>query len=400
MPRAASFRGMPHQQTTLAALVAAFPVFGCATFSIPADRCPSFPETPVAVPAATEVKVQYLGVGGYLVSHGPDTVLFGPVYSNPGILEVFFDHEIRTDQGLVDRLLPKEADEATAIVVGHSHYDHLLDTPYIASKKATNATVYGSATTAALLHSFPGVPVVDVSAAAQHNTSIRIGRRMRLWPIPSRHSDQFRLKNKILGLDLPIHGWRGEVLEPQASLPRTASGWPEGKVFSFVLDFLDDRDGVAFRLYYQDSGTDDPIGIPGPGRGPQDGRPFDLTLACVGGDFEKLHGHPEALIAATKPRFLVLGHWEDFFVTQGEICRTGRISAVPPPAGILRRSATAKFVARSARALKKAGVTGRPILPCPTASVLLFPLNSNQDQKIYSELERRRTKYDCRVPIS
>ncbi|MFL5543984.1 MAG: hypothetical protein ACJ792_04730 [Gemmatimonadaceae bacterium] len=44
---------------------------------------------------------------------------------------------------MIDRFLPAVADRASAILVGHGHYDHLLDVPYIATHRATSAFIYG-----------------------------------------------------------------------------------------------------------------------------------------------------------------------------------------------------------------------------------------------------------------
>lgn len=374
----------PRVLNPAAALVVVSAMFsaGCVTFSLSADRCPSVPSPMTAqgiapaggaAPAPRDVvKIQYLGVGGYLVRRGDDVVLFGPQYTNPSLLEVLFDHEIRTDQALVDRLLPSDAARARAIVIGHSHYDHLLDTPYIARTKAPEATVYGSATMVNLVGATIGTGrAVDVATAPQEEGWIKISERIRLRPIRSEHSSQVRLP--ITGS--PLHLWRGTVAEPKLTLPATASGWAEGEVYAYLLDFLDQRQNVAFRIYYQDTGTSAPIGFPGTAAvtGSHSVRtlpgnvPIDVVLLAIAGDPGSQTGHPEALIAATKPRFVLLGHWEDFFVPQTEFDRIGEIKAPP-------RQDVGKVVRRARRAMRSTGVPGNPYLPCPTKSVFHIPV--------------------------
>ncbi len=387
----------PHTRWTgTAALLLAVGSTACATFSIEADRCPAYPATALASSTdRTQVKIQYLGVGGYLVQRGDDVVLFGPVYSNPSLLEAMGDHQIRTDRALVDRLLPREAAKAKAIVIGHSHYDHLMDTPYIANTYATGAKVYGSRTAASLIA--PAIPdgrLVDVGPTAAAGKSIDIDAgpgatpRMRLWPIRSEHSDQFRVKVPLTGVNIPFHVWRGEVSEPLSALPTHSSGWAEGEVYAYLLDFLDDQGRVAFRIYYQDSGTDAPVGFPWGGKEPPDGKRVDVSLICLGGDFEHLHDHPEGIITATRPRFLVLGHWENFFVPQNEICRASKVAAIP-------LQDTQQFIRRATAAMKKAGLKGKPIVPCPTASVFNFPIDPAGDAKVHEALKKPRATYDC-----
>ena len=368
----------------------------CATFSINADRCPAYPApVPASITDRAQVKVQYLGVGGYLVQRGDDVVLFGPVYSNPSLLEAMGDHQIRTNRALVDRLLPREAAKARAIVIGHSHYDHLMDTPYIANTYATGATVYGSRTTASLVApAIPATRVMDVGPAAAAGKHIDIDAasggtpRMRLWPIRSEHSDQFRVKVPLTGVNIPFHVWRGEVSEPLSALPTNSSGWAEGEVFAYLLDFLDDQGRVEFRIYYQDVGTDAPVGFPWGGKEPPDGKRVDVSLICLGGDFEHLHDHPEAIIKATRPRFLLLGHWENFFVPQNDTCRTSKVAAIP-------LQDTHYFIRRATAAMKKADLKGKPIVPCPTASVFNFPVDPAGDATVHEALKRPRATYDC-----
>jgi hypothetical protein len=374
----------------LLALALALASSACSTFSIRADRCPAYPaQTTPAAPTQASVKVQYLGSGGYLVQRGEDVVLFGPQYSNPGIVEVMFDHQIRTDRALVEQMLPAEADKAAAIVIGHAHYDHLLDTPYIANARARDARVYGSATMKNLIGSeVPLDRVVDVGPSAAARTPVKINERLRLWPIPSKHSDQTRMKSGLLGIDVPLHMWRGTVAEPMTRLPATASEWPEGEVYTYVLDFMDSTGAtVEFRLYYQDAGTSEPFGFPFGDNAPTDSRPIDVTLVSAG-DEENMTNHPEGIIAATKPRFVVVGHWESFFEPQTDTCRTNIVDAIP-------RFDVKSVMNKAAAGLKAERLPGKPILPCPTASVFHFPVDKANDAAIHDALKKGRVSYDC-----
>ena len=368
----------------------------CSTFGLRSDRCPAYaPATPD--PAA--VKVQYLGSGGYLVGRGDDVVLFGPVYSNPGLTEVGFDHQIRTDRGLVDQLLPPGASQADAIVIGHGHYDHAMDTPYIANEKAKAAQVFGSATLKNMIQSEVAPSrIVDVASYAGDAVAktpakpIKINEHLRLWPIKSQHSDQSRLKIGLFGLNVPMHMWRGEVTKAQSTLPTNVSGWAEGEVYSYVLDFME-GDKVTFRLYYQDSGTDEPIGYPLLDETAAQGRPIDVVLVCVGGDFEYLSNHPEGIITATKPRFVVLGHWENFFKPQTDICRINKVDAIP-------HFNVNEFVGEAKDAIKENAKSGQtlkydPILACPNASVFYFPAENANDRLVHDAIKKSPVTYDC-----
>ena len=111
-------------------------------------------------------------------------------------------------------------------------------------------------------------------------------------------------------------------------------------------------------------------------------------MICLGGDFERLEDHPEAIIDATRPRFLVLGHWENFFEPQTDICATRKVDAIP-------QSDTREFIGEAEEAMKKAGLKGKPILPCPTASVFHFPVDQANDAAVHKALKDSHAVFDC-----
>jgi hypothetical protein len=230
--------------------------------------------------------------------------------------------------------------------------------------------------------------LVDVAPGAAAKTPLKINDRLRLWSIPSKHSDQARLKAGLLGLNVALHMWRGTVTEPMTRLPATASEWPEGEVYAYVLDFMDATGTtVEFRIYYQDAGTSEPIGYPFGANAPTDSRPIDVTLISAG-DEANMTNHPKGLIAATKPRFAVVGHWENFFEPQTDICRTERVDAIP-------RFDVKSVMRKAADGLKTARLPGKPILPCPTVSVFHFPVDRSNDAAVYEALKKSRVTYAC-----
>jgi hypothetical protein len=359
---------------------------GCA-HSLRADKCPI---RTLADPKAPRVDVQYLGSGGYLVSRGSDVALFAPVYSNPTAPEVFLGHDFKTEGRLVDSLLPAEADKAQAIIVGHSHYDHLLDTPWIATRRARSANIYGSSTVRHLLATIrpelekrqPPNEVVPLDEAADSKTWVTIpNSRMRLLAIPSEHSDQLRIG--LLGLAWPIHAFRGELTEDVREPPRRASEWPEGRTLAYLLDFLDDRGRTAFRVYFQDSATRAGVGF-GPARLDPDYRKVDVALICGSGHTRELN-HPEEIITHLQPRHVIVGHWEDFFVTQRAICSEKEVRGLPFEDPM-------RIVDDARAAQKGVKLTPSAYLPCPTASHFQVAIEPDADR---SQGKTETIAYDC-----
>jgi hypothetical protein len=85
----------------------------------------------------------------------------------------------------------------------------------------------------------------------------------------------------------------------------------DGETFAFLIDFLDDAGEVAFRVYYQDAVVAPPLGF-----APDEliaERPVDVAI-FVPATFDQVDWHPEAFVENLRPKRVLLGHWEDFFV--------------------------------------------------------------------------------------
>jgi hypothetical protein len=128
----------------------------------------------------------------------------------------------------------------------------------------------------------------------------------------------------VLGV---IHFGEGCV-EGQPKAPPDAAGeWKEGATLAYLIDFLDPDSGeIVFRVYTQDAPTDAPIGHP-PAEILEEKR-VDLALLNIG-SWENVEDHPTAIIAAIEPRYVIGGHWEDFFRPQDEPIMPLPFSAPP-----------------------------------------------------------------------
>lgn len=254
--------------------------------------------------------LEYLGVGGWLIRMGDAAVLTAPLFSNPGMLDVAFGR-IESDSALIEEFLPP-VDDVSALLVGHAHYDHLMDVPYILRRKAPEATLYGSLTAVNLVRGDPGVEphrLISVEESAGDDKRSGIWHytaegRVRVMALLSGHAPHF----------MGIHLWDGQIVEPVEALPRRASGWLEGTPMAYLVDFLSPDGSVAFRIHYQDAASEPPDGFP-----PimDDGVPIDLAILCPPG-FEEVDGFPEGILERLQPRAVLLGHWENFFRTRTE----------------------------------------------------------------------------------
>jgi L-ascorbate metabolism protein UlaG (beta-lactamase superfamily) len=90
----------------------------------------------------TEPKIEFLGVGGWLLYWKGEGLLLAPSFSNPATLGIVGlpPLTVESDSERIDRHMP-DAKKVTMLLVGHAHYDHLLDVAHAVSVQAPNAVV-------------------------------------------------------------------------------------------------------------------------------------------------------------------------------------------------------------------------------------------------------------------
>ncbi|MBF5043319.1 MBL fold metallo-hydrolase [Aggregicoccus sp. 17bor-14] len=257
-------------------------------------------------------ELTYLGAGGSVVRFGGEAVMFAPSYTNPDLPTIALGANIVPDVPKVDACLaalPRGTlDGVRLVLVGHSHYDHLLDVEPVVRGHLRGATVLGTPTAGKLLtHARrAGVAFVDMSAhlGAPGDAYVAPGGRVRVLALASDHAPH------ALGLKLLS---TGIGTKPNLENPTSAMwDWIEGEAYAYVVDFLGEGGRVAFRVFYQDAASSPGMARMPPGLLAEHW--VDLAITSVGG-YEQVSGgrYPETVLCDTRPRFVMLGHWEDFF---------------------------------------------------------------------------------------
>ena len=274
------------------------------------------------------ISVTYLGVSGLILEHKGRVLLTAPFFSNPSLRMISprvtrllrSTPRISSDTMLIERLLPRLADRATVILVGHGHYDHLMDIPYIAVKRATGSRIFGGPS---VRHMLMGDSTLR-SNGGQRIVAISLGEagsknRRGVWYYTSDSAYRFMA---LVGGHAPTyralsHSYLftlGSVDVDLDSLPHTAAEWKLGEPYAYLIDVLsDDRRATVFRIYFQDAPSEPPLGFP-----PTEvlaERAVDLAVLC-GASSSNVPNTPDSLLKVLKPAQVIVAHWEDFFRQQ------------------------------------------------------------------------------------
>ncbi|HLE56302.1 MAG TPA: hypothetical protein VJB15_04400 [Rhodothermia bacterium] len=276
--------------------------------------------------AENQVEVTYLGTSGILIRYRGASLLTAPFFSKPVLKRVVLSmlplgrnsgFRMEPDTALIERFLPATADNASAILVGHGHYDHLLDVPYIANHRARSARIYGGPSvrhtlmgdSALRLDGGSRLIAIPVSQTGSRDRAAEWiyteDRRFRFMPLAATHAPTI----KRLGVSYLFA--EGRLLKDLKSLPGSASGWKLGEPYAFLIDVLAPGDTTPhFRIYHQDAPSSPPHGFP-PSAVLRE-RPVDLAVICAPTS-TYLRDVPDSLLKILAPPSVMVTHWESLF---------------------------------------------------------------------------------------
>jgi L-ascorbate metabolism protein UlaG (beta-lactamase superfamily) len=156
------------------------------------------------------LSLTYLGVAGWELTDGDHVLLVDPYFSRVNVERG--TQTLTPDEAAIELHAPAHAD---VILVGHSHYDHLLDVPTIAEK--TGAAVVGTESTANVLRA--------AGITEEHITVARGGESLRFGPFSVQ---------AVRGL----HSLTGQAtgsIPPGVTLPMSADAYVEGGTLQYLV---------------------------------------------------------------------------------------------------------------------------------------------------------------------
>jgi L-ascorbate metabolism protein UlaG (beta-lactamase superfamily) len=222
--------------------------------------------------------VRWLGTAGYELSYQGTVVLIDPYFSRVPISQLWFK-KAQIKHQVIERFVT----DAHAILVGHSHFDHVMDVPAIA--QMTGAKVFGSLSTANLCRA-GGVPDQQVVTLPTDGLEFEVGP-FRITAVPSEHS-RFLFGRIPYAGDVPC----------SCELPMPGKAYRCGQVFSFLVTV------GGRQIYHVGSANliDDAF----------QAKDVDLLLMCIAGR-NFTNKYVERLIRQVKPQRIIPMHYDNFF---------------------------------------------------------------------------------------
>lgn len=241
---------------------------------------------PLTGASPSGISVTFLGVSTLLITNGITSLLTDGFFTRPGIVRMLT--QVKPDSAIIDRCLRRIAIEGLdAVIVGHSHYDHSMDSAVVAAR--TGATLVGSGSTLEI-----GTGAGLAEAAMQ-----------RVTPGEPLTFGAFTL-TMLLSEHAPGAKFPGPIERPLIA-PARIGAYRCAEVYSMVIEHRADG-GEPIRLLVHGSAGFRPEMLAG--------HEVDTAYLGIGTlgkqSDEHLDEYWAQTVAATGARTVIPIHWDDF----------------------------------------------------------------------------------------
>ena len=294
--------------------------------------------------------IHWFGTSNYLISLGNNSIMTDPFVSHQKLLSVISGSSIRSNNEYIKNYY-KDVDVPDAIFIGHSHYDHLMDTvPYLDSKKddknRCNVPIYGSLTTKYILHGYPrDCNCENRNYQKDENWSLNFKKVIRMADWKQIEIVQCNNKNKNYNPKIQYKAYvadhaphvrlgssdillfQGHLYKPLKVPPNNAYDYKEGYTYFYMFNIINDNDtDVSYKIGLAGAATDiedyelkylkkcNPNNNDSVTDTENEDHCLDVLIISVPG-WKYKDEYPKGLIDKLKPRYIILSHFDNFFET-------------------------------------------------------------------------------------
>ncbi|MEX0810813.1 MAG: hypothetical protein WD048_01270 [Chitinophagales bacterium] len=252
------------------------------------------------------LNIHFFGVTNFFIELEGKALLTDPFISNPVSKKVVFG-KIATDTSIVDSFIAAVDLKKTRMVsIGHAHYDHLMDWPYMSNFVEPDKVVFAGSETAVNTVAAYNQKLAKVQKVNDLMGNIEqpgqwiysIDSSMRLMAFEAEHPSHF------MGITL----YSGHYHEALEEAPVKAKRWKMGQPLSYLVDFLDEGK-IQYRIFIQTSNGEKPAGY-----FPKEmliNHPVDIAFLSIALKGKKIR-ELEEMVNYIEPQLVFLGHWENF----------------------------------------------------------------------------------------
>jgi L-ascorbate metabolism protein UlaG (beta-lactamase superfamily) len=227
---------------------------------------------------------------------GDKAIVTDPFLTHQSLARVWLRGTLRSNPTIVSNALA-HLPVPHAIFVGHSHYDHLLDTAQCLKQPGWSAVpIYGSVSTRNLLAGYGHEFTNSWRPAVISDIWQPVAEGIRYKAIFARHGRQVPL--------LPLL-YPGKLSEPRRTPPRRASHFKVGDSYAFIFEFSNDQ--TTNVVYFIGAAHRDHEGFPDPSI-----ENVDIAILCVP-TWKLSKDYPRNIIDRIRPRHIIASHYDNFF---------------------------------------------------------------------------------------